>query len=217
MNSLFRAQDFKMPDFRGNWREAWSHPFFRIEFMLSFLVNMALWKFISWYFPIIQAREGKVISDPIINMITPIDLSWWTFGFEYLVVVLGLTYAAFRPRQLMLLFETIFLLTVTRMATLYFFPLDPPIGIIPLEDPILGKLVYTGNVINKDLFFSGHTVMVFIMFLSVRHKLLKALFLVLTIFVASFLVIQHVHYSFDVLAAPFFTWIGYKIIDTAHK
>ncbi len=217
MTKLFCKDDYTLPDIRGNWRKAWSSLSFRVELIVSFLLNIALVQFVNWYFPFIQTREGSLINDPILNLIQPRDLSWWTFGFEYFAVIVGLTYVAFRPKQMVLLFETVFLITSTRMCTLYFIPLEPPIGLIPLADPILGRFVYSGNLITKDLFFSGHTVMVFIMFLNVRHIWLKIIFLLLTISVGAFVVIQHVHYSFDVLVAPFFTWIAYKIVDTAHQ
>lgn len=217
MQQLFRKENFKMPDFKGNWREAWSIKSFRVEIIISAVLIFILVEFINWYFPVVQSRQGKLINDPIVNLIHPIDLSWYIFIFMYTAVISALIYLTYRPKQLLILFQAVFLITSTRMATLYLFPLEPPIGIIPLVDPILGTLIYSSNLITKDLFFSGHTVIVYMMFLNVRNPLLKGLYLILTILVGACLIIQHVHYSFDVIVAPFFTWIAYKIIVLAHK
>ena len=217
MYRYFRKEYFKSPDIKGNWRDAWSKISFRIEFIISSILILGMVEFINWYFPIIQLRDGRFINDPIVGIIPPVDLSWATFVVMYAVVISGLIYLVYRPKQLLILFQSVLLITMTRMCTLYLFPLEPPLGIIPLEDPILGKLVYSSKLITKDLFFSGHTVMVFMFFLIVRQPFLKALFLLATILVGSFVIIQHVHYSFDVIVAPLFSWIIYKIIVIAHR
>jgi membrane-associated phospholipid phosphatase len=104
-----------------------------------------------------------------------------------------------------------------RILSIYFIPLNPPEGIVPLIDPILGKLFYNGTVITKDLFFSGHVVAVFIMFLVIGNKILKTILFVICILVGLCLMIQHVHYSFDIVVAPFFSWIGWRMVIMAHK
>ena len=165
----------------------------------------------------IQLTQGSVINDPILNLITPRDVSGFTFIFGHLSTLTGLIYILFYPRLLTATIQIFAIVTTMRILSIYFIPLDPPIGIIPLEDPILGKLFYHGTIITKDLFFSGHTVAALIMFLVVKYKPLKIMLLILAILVGLCLMIQHVHYSFDVLAAPFFTWIAYRIVIMAHK
>ncbi|MFC2136330.1 phosphatase PAP2-related protein, partial [Bacteroidota bacterium] len=68
----------------------------------------------------------------------------------------------------------------------------------------------TGEIYIKDLFFSGHTSTMFLLFLTAGSKNLRMVFLLLTILVAFCVIIQHVHYSIDVIAAPIGAYIGYK-------
>jgi membrane-associated phospholipid phosphatase len=63
----------------------------------------------------------------------------------------------------------------------------------------------------KDLFFSGHTATVFLLFLNSQTKLWKNVFLTLTILVGFCVLIQHVHYTVDVIAAPFFGYGAFVI------
>ena len=214
----FSSKDnFKIPDIKGNWREAWSSTSYRIELFISILIFFAFWKFLFWYFPLVQARPGMLINDPILNLLTPIDLSWFTFICIYFALIIGFIHLLFHPKLLLILFESFLIVTTLRMLSLFIIPLEPPQGMILLVDPLLGKLAYNNNIITKDLFFSGHTVFVFLMFIVVRHAWLKLIFLFLTIGVGCALMIQHVHYSFDVIAAPFFTYIAFKIVKLLHS
>ena len=88
------------------------------------------------------------------------------------------------------------------------FPLNPPVGLVPLSDPFL-KPFYGSNVITKDLFFSGHTGSVFLIFLILRKKWEKIFALVATILVGILLLIQHIHYTIDVIFAPVFVYVVY--------
>ena len=108
------------------------------------------------------------------------------------------------------------LLCLARMVSIVMVPLDPPDGLIKLNDP-LTSLIYGGKdkFITKDLFFSGHTAtMVFVCyFLPTKQE--RRIALGLSLVLVALLLIQHVHYSLDVAAAPFFTlaaiWIVKKL------
>jgi len=90
--------------------------------------------------------------------------------------------------------------------------LNPPIGLVDLHDPIAEMFIYGENLaITKDLFFSGHTAtMVFVCY-YLPTKLERKIALGLTFILASLLLIQHVHYSLDILAAPVATWLSIQL------
>jgi membrane-associated phospholipid phosphatase len=81
---------------------------------------------------------------------------------------------------------------------------------ILLNDPFV-QFFGSGDVLTKDLFFSGHTATLFLLFLISEKKYLKIIFLLCTILVGIAVLLQHVHYTIDVLAAPFFAYASYKL------
>jgi hypothetical protein len=97
------------------------------------------------------------------------------------------------------------------MAMMYVVPLDPPVGTIDLQDPLV-FVVGTGTKITKDLFFSGHTSTLFMIFLVMEKKWMKNVYLVNTILVGVFVILQKVHYSVDVMVAPFISYGVYRIV-----
>jgi hypothetical protein len=94
---------------------------------------------------------------------------------------------------------------------MYTVPFNPPLKMIPLADPFV-QFFGSGAVLTKDLFFSGHTATLFILFLTAASKKTKYFFLTGTIIAALLLLLQHVHYTVDVLSAPFFTYGCYRAI-----
>jgi membrane-associated phospholipid phosphatase len=109
------------------------------------------------------------------------------------------------------------LLNLFRIVCMFFIPLDPPDGIIPLNDTFLKNTVYEGGLNLKDLFFSGHTATLFLFFFFVKNNWFKLFFFLAACSVAFALVIQHVHYSLDIIAAPFFAFLSWKIITIVFK
>jgi hypothetical protein len=81
---------------------------------------------------------------------------------------------------------------------------------VPLQDPFIGHFFYSNTVITKDLFFSGHVSTLFLIFLVNPIPQLRSFFFFSTILLAILILIQHVHYTVDVLAAPLFAWISFK-------
>ena len=98
-------------------------------------------------------------------------------------------------------------------------PLEPPIGMIVLKDTVSNFFMNsnTGSYIVKDLFFSGHVSAVVLFFLISENKLVKTKLLVLAFAIGTLILLQHVHYVMDVVAAPFFSFLAIKIVALAHK
>ncbi len=99
-----------------------------------------------------------------------------------------------------------------RIAAMWATPLEAPPGMIPLEDPVV-RLFGPGRLLTKDLFFSGHTSTLFLLALTVPGRGWKALFVAATAAVAVGVLVQHVHYAIDVLAAPFFAYASVRLVS----
>jgi hypothetical protein len=63
----------------------------------------------------------------------------------------------------------------------------------------------------KDLFFSGHTSTTFLCALSVRSRPLRLLCLGACASVAALILVQHAHYTIDVLVAPFVAFASQRL------
>ena len=101
--------------------------------------------------------------------------------------------------------------TLLRMSFIGLISLNPPLGLIPLADPIT-NLFYGKDYITHDLFFSGHTTTVFLIFLCLKRKNDRIFALFASVSVGFLLLVQHVHYTADVVAAPVFTYAVYRLI-----
>jgi len=105
---------------------------------------------------------------------------------------------------------------IFRTIAMYLTPFEAPERILLLNDPFV-QFFAKGDILTKDLFFSGHTGTLFLVFLLAENKTLKTIFLILTILVGSAVLLQHVHYSVDVFVAPFVAFGAYKIIEKIHS
>lgn len=165
----------------------------------------------------IESRQGKVFYDPILNFIKPRDVSGFIFITTYFTALIAIIYAFATPYRFLHLLQMYGVLTGLRIITLFFIPLDPPVEIIPLKDKILTATFYHGGENMKDLFFSGHAATLFLFFFFAKDIMLRYLFLAAALLVSACVVIQHVHYSYDVIAAPIFAYIAYRFITKFSK
>lgn len=196
---------------KKRWVESWQRRSFRIVFIVTIIelfVLLLLWtKFLQFA----EARQGKVLGDVLMDLYVPGDVSNITFFVTYLSGFIGLGYLISQPGIIIKSIQTYIVLVLLRMLTMFLLPLEPPAHIIPLNDPILHTFFYGGKDNLKDLFFSGHTATIFMFYLLYEPKILKGYFLISTLVVAVLVVFQHVHYTIDVLAAPVFAWVAYKL------
>lgn len=96
-----------------------------------------------------------------------------------------------------------------RAATITLFPLAPPAGMVSLRDPFV-RAFFGGNEITHDLFFSGHVATAVLMLLLLDDKRKQRLLAPLVAAVAVMLLVQHAHYTVDILAAPVFAGVAYR-------
>ncbi len=193
---------------RTNWKIAFGNPFFPFKAISSLLLLISIGIFIPHFFNYIQHRPGVVLNDTFLNLFEPINVSWLIFPLLYLS--LGLTFLNLIPLPELFIkgVQAYALLMLIRIACLYLVPLEPALHYLPLQDPLIGGAFYSQGLITKDLFFSGHVSTMVMICLINPAPAMRNLLICATLLVAGLILLQHVHYTIDVIAAPFFSWIS---------
>jgi hypothetical protein len=174
-------------------------------------VLWSLAAFLGW----VEGRPGVVLPDPVLDFLPPRNLTWLAFTLIYAGLLLGVLRLAARPRDLLLAVQAYVAMILLRMVVMSVTPLEPPPGMIPLQDPLVQRFG-TGRLLTKDLFFSGHTSTLFLLSLAVPGRLARALFLGCAASVGICVLWQHVHYTVDVLVAPAFAYAAYRLARRLH-
>ena len=192
------------------WKEAWKSSNFKFHFFFTLALILGLTQFFPHFFDYLEARNGTRLNDPLLNLIPPNDVSMLVFFFLYTGVLICFMANLIHPRHLVLAFQTYAFVTMMRIVSLYFVCLEPPFGYIELGEPVLSNFFTThGKICSKDLFFSGHFSSILSIYFSVTQKKYKYILLVFSIMVAVLVLVQHVHYTIDIVAALPFTWLCY--------
>ena len=198
-----------------SWKTFFQNKKRRTEFIITLLVLVPLMLSFSQFILFIEQREGVVLNDPLLNTFNPINLTWLTFSLIYLSLIMFFVSVIKDPKKLMIGLQSYGLMVIFRTIAMYLTPLEAPGTLLVLDDPFV-QLFGKGDVLTKDLFFSGHTGTLFLLFLLADNKTIKIMFLISTIMVGSAVLLQHVHYSIDVFVAPFVAYCSYRIIKNLH-
>ncbi len=195
------------------WKEFLKKPGLKLEFIFTLVILAATLFSLTHFLDYVQTRPGVVLPDPVLALFKPVNLTWLIFGLIYFSIILSIIILAKKPDRLMFALQVYILFILVRIAAMYLVPVNPPQQMIRLDDPFV-QFFGTGKILTKDLFFSGHTATIFLLFLVIDNKTLKIIFLIFTVIVGAALLLQHVHYSIDVFSAPFFTYVCYKVVLT---
>ncbi len=193
-----------------NWKEFSGNKKFRVEFFISVVLLISVVTALANFLNFVEARNGFSFNDPILKLYEPLDLTWIIFGLIYISLFAAVISLYKKPDKLVLAFQAYTIMTLFRIIAMYLLPFNPPAKMIPLTDPVV-EIFGTGQLLTKDLFFSGHTATIFLLFLLSELKSLKVIFLTSSILVGICVLLQHVHYSIDVFAAPFFAYGSYRL------
>jgi membrane-associated phospholipid phosphatase len=194
------------------WGEALRSPRFRARLLLTAVALAVVMTMLSHVLGWVQSRPGIPLADPVLERFAPRDLTWFSFGLIYLGIITAIGTALAHPRQLVLGLQAYALLMSFRMVAMWLTPLGAPEGMILLHDPFAEHVVTGTRALTKDLFFSGHTSTLFLLYLAVPGRRVKAVLLVCTVLVGIALVLQHVHYAVDVFAGPFFAYGSFQLV-----
>lgn len=191
-----------------NWLRAMRNASFRKKLIPGCILIAAILIAFPFFFQAIEKRDGTMINDWVLNEIPSYNLSVPIFVVIWATALLALIRAIKDPGIFIVFAWSYILVSAMRALCITLIPLSPPKGLVQLIDP-LSNTFYGHAVVTKDLFFSGHTSTIFLMFLCLKDKWDKVLSLSATFLLAILLMIQHIHYFIDIVAAPLFTYIAF--------
>lgn len=184
-------------------RDRW---IFVFSMLLLFFVGFLFSRFLAWN----ELRPGIVFVDPLFAYYTAKDFSYWISLFTYGSLFFFLFFYA---KNLTLLSCFLFAYTgvlLLRFVTLFFFPLYVDPWSLYLHDVFLDTFIYALGGIQRDLFFSGHVALLSLFLFFSKTLWLRYFFTIITLLVAAMLLFQKVHFSIDILFAPFFAFLAYR-------
>lgn len=196
------------------WRSNWQSSDYRKKCIVGLITISFILISLPFFYQAIEQRNGISFNDYLLSWLPAYDLSLFIFIIIWSMTLL--TFSRFRqdPSIFLTFLWGFILINLSRFVSIGLIPLDAPEDLIPIHDPISNHF-YGPKFITKDLFFSGHTAAMFLMFLCLKKRVDKCLALLATIIIGVFVLVQHVHYTMDVVMAPvitYFLWIGSKKI-----
>lgn len=165
----------------------------------------------------VQNDPGIPFNDPVFGFYQAKDLSLPIFFLTYGSLVTFLVVNRKQPHHYVLCLQAYGWMVMLRSISVYLLPLSEPPGALPLNDPVLNTFFYPGGYSPRDLFFSGHTGTIMLFAYLTDSKTIKILLFSIALFTGFLLVLQKVHYSIDVLAAPVLMVPVFAIIKAQRK
>lgn len=190
------------------WSLVWQQTDLRnlmlINILLFAVVSFLHIAFLQWS----ENRNGYLLHDWLHRLLPPADFSLPIFILMWGALLGSLFFVIPHPFLLFTGLLSFTLMFIFRSACIFFVPLEAPQDLILLSDPIAGFFLHQDNlVVKNDLFFSGHTASLCILFILLRHTPLRLFLLACACVVPLLIVWQRVHYSIDVLCAPPAAWV----------
>ena len=196
----------------NSWKYYFSNKSNFNRFILTVFIFIIITFLFKEYLTLVESWDHNlgIYNDPFF-LKAPLDLSVPIFILTYGSIVFFIIFHLNYPEKIVQLIQLAILVDLFRVISLFFVRLDAP-EMIPLNDPILNYLIYESDpkttLYNQhDLFFSGHIANLFIISILFKRNLLRNIFLFITFLTGVFLVLQKVHYSIDVIFAPFIAWV----------
>lgn len=194
-----------------NWKAAWNSSLQRLLMIWGSIILFIVLSILPFFFQSISRRhDGMRLNDWVLNILPAHNVSPWIFAIIWGLAFLTLMRALAKPSiytQYIWLYSFI---VISRMLSITLVPLVPPAGLIDLIDPLTG-VFYGHTVVVRDLFYSGHISTLCCMYFCLEKKTDKLLVMAGIITVGILLLVQHIHYTIDVIAAPLVVYALHRL------
>lgn len=195
--------------YKSEWPSCWKDSKFRINLGACLLVTSIFPCKSDMYMAWVQRRDGYILDDIFLDLIPPMDVSNFIFSILYTFSILTLCRLSVKPKLMLWLVWSFNIETALRFLCIYLVPLNPPPNLIEMPDRVAEFLVYgANNVVTKDLFFSGHTSTMVLASFFLPSPTERMFSIIFTFILGILLLVQHIHYTIDILAAPIFTLLS---------
>lgn len=194
---------------KERWKEACSTSPKIIRLLSGSVILFTILSLLPHFFTRIEKRQGVVLNDWLLAAIPPHNVSALIFIVIWGMGLLILFRAIYKPEIYVTYIWALIFVCIARMISITLVALEPPIGLIKLVDPLTG-VFYGEATITKDLFFSGHIATVTLIFLCLEKRNDKIIAFLAVIATAILLVIQHIHYTIDIVASPIITYTCFR-------
>lgn len=175
----------------------------------SAIISVYLTKLVNQKFlPAWETRPGFYVYDPVLDLLPAMDMSVPIFIVMYSTTLLGFWILGRYPRSLVLGFWAYTFMYLFRFGCIYMVPMYAPDDLVVLKDPVVDMLHIHTTFLRRDLFYSGHFATCFLLYLMIKPRWYQGFFLLSSYVVGLLILIQHIHYSYDILGAVFFSYIS---------
>jgi hypothetical protein len=190
------------------WEDAWQEPIFKKKFVLGMAIFITLLPTFPIFYQYIEKRNGFIPDDVILAFIPAHDVSIPIFLITWFMASLTIVRALQNPSIFITFLYGFILLNISRFISISLIPFNPPHDFIPITDSI-SNFFYGERPVTKDLFYSGHTATQFLTFLCLQKKTDRFLAITATFVMGILVLVQHVHFTIDVITAPLFAYLCY--------
>ena len=193
------------------WRKALTIPAFSRALLITAIAGVIVAVALPHFFQWVQGRPGRLLWDPVLALWKAHDVSNLTFTVLYGALLIVIISVARSPLRILHGLAAYVLMMLFRMLAMTLLTLEPPPGIIPLIDPFTQGFYPGATPFLKDLFFSGHTATLTLMVFLARKGPLRWLTALCAAVIALLVLVQHVHWTVDVVAAVPATWLAWIV------
>jgi len=198
-----------------NWHDSMHDKGFRERLVVA-IIGIVIMSFCTHFFFDFNEthKGGLVMNDWVLKELPAENVSMPITVFMLSVLVLFIIRAVPNPPMLVTALIAYSILLIFRIITIAVTHFQAPPELITLHDPV-SDLVYGSKSITRDLFFSGHIATISLVYLCLAKKTDKHYLLFVAFSVAMLLLLQHIHYTIDIICAPFFAlgslWLSKKM------
>jgi len=188
---------------------------FLLSTLFSFVLLVAVLIF-NFYAATYATRiASNPVTDIVLSNIPVFDVDgFFLYGFMAFCLF-SVILCLLKPKEIPFVFKNVALFVFIRAIFLTLTHIGPyPSQLLITFDSTLLK----GFIFSGDLFFSAHTGLPFLMALIFwKNVYLRVLFIVTSFFFGAIVLLGHIHYSIDVLAAFFITDSIYHLAERFFK